>query len=64
VYPHFFDTIVFNKVFIDNKGKFIEGKIMKCDSLPKQSIISQFKFENKNKEGKIYFMKVPKQSDI
>jgi hypothetical protein len=30
VYPFVFETIVVNKVFIDNKGKFIENKTVRC----------------------------------
>lgn len=43
VYPHLFDTIVINKVFIDSKAKFVEGKLSKCILQPKQSIQEIFK---------------------
>lgn len=38
VYPHLFDTVVINKVSVDGKAKFLEGKVIKCIVQPGQAI--------------------------
>ena len=59
VYPNLFDTIVINKVALDSKGKFVEGKVIRCILQPDQALAELFKAEKGN--GTLFFKRVPNE---